>query len=61
MLAIQARERERARLRGEVYDDVGDGKMSVFNLTEEAIFRYLETDGWRWERYERLILREMPD
>ena len=60
-LEITARERERARARGEAFDDLIDGKMSVFGLDEDVMFRYLEGDGWKWERWERLLLRETPD
>lgn len=59
--AIVERERERAKLRGEAYDEALDGKLSVFGLNEEALFSWLETDGWRESRFERLVVREMPD
>jgi hypothetical protein len=60
-LAITERERERARLRGEAFDDGVDGKLSVFGLNEEALFDWLEKDGWKESRFERLVMREMPD
>lgn len=59
--AIVDRERERARLRGEAYDESLDGKLSVFGLNEEALFNWLQTDGWKESRFERLLVREMPD
>ena len=55
------RERERAKLRGEQFDDVLDGKLVVFGLNEDALFYWLEQDGWKESRYERLCKREMPD
>lgn len=60
-LAITERERERARLRGEAYSEVVDGKLSVFGLDERALFGWLEADGWRESRFDRLVVREMPD
>ncbi|RXK37992.1 hypothetical protein M231_04778 [Tremella mesenterica] len=60
-LAITERERERARLRGEVYQEGLDGKLSVFGLNEDALFGWLAEDGWREARFERLVVREMPD
>jgi hypothetical protein len=60
-LAITERERERAKLRGEAYNDGLDGTMSVFGLNESALFDWLEKDGWREARFERLVVREMPD
>lgn len=60
-LAITERERERARLKGEAVQEDLDGKMSVFGLTEEALFEYLDGDQWKESRFERLVLREMPD
>ncbi|KAL1412543.1 hypothetical protein Q8F55_000289 [Vanrija albida] len=59
--AITEREIERARLRGEEYEDKLDGKLSVFGLTEGALFDWLEHDGWRDSRFERLVVRELPD
>lgn len=59
--AITEREKERARLRGEAYDDELDGKLSVFGLNEDALFEWLAHDGWKEARYERLVTREMPD
>ncbi|TXT12982.1 hypothetical protein VHUM_01383 [Vanrija humicola] len=59
--AITEREIERARLRGEEYEDSLDGKLSVFGLTEDALFDWLEHDGWRDSRFERLVIRELPD
>lgn len=59
--AITEREIERARLRGEEYEDSLDGKLSVFGLTEGALFDWLEHDGWRDSRFERLVIRELPD
>jgi len=35
--------------------------MSVFGLNEEALFGFLQEDGWRESRFERLVVREMPD
>lgn len=35
--------------------------MSVFGLSEEALFDWLEKDGWKESRFERLVVREMPD
>ena len=60
-LAIMERERERARLKGEVWDDTVDGTLSVFGLNEDALFDWLETDEWKESRFERLVSREMPD
>lgn len=60
-LVITERERERAKLRGEAYEDELDGKLSVFGLNEAALFEWLETDQWKESRYERLVTREMPD
>ncbi|WVW86820.1 hypothetical protein I302_108875 [Kwoniella bestiolae CBS 10118] len=60
-LAIQARERERAKLRGETFDDSIDGKLSVFGLNEHTLFEWLGEDGWKEKGFERLVLREMPD
>jgi hypothetical protein len=60
-LAITEREKQRARLKGEAFDDELDGKLSVFGLNEDALFDWLATDGWRESRYERLVVREMPD
>jgi hypothetical protein len=59
--AITERERERARLRGEAFDEQLDGRLSVFGLNEDALFNWLADDGWREARYERLVSREMPD
>ncbi|WWD20397.1 hypothetical protein CI109_104873 [Kwoniella shandongensis] len=60
-LAIRARERERARLRGEPFDEGIDGKLSSFGLNESALFGWLEEDGWKERGFERLVVREMPD
>lgn len=60
-LAITEREKERARLRGEAFEEELDGKLSVFGLNEDALFDWLASDGWRESRYERLVVREMPD
>jgi hypothetical protein len=60
-LAITQREKERAKLRGEAYQEDLDGKLSVFGLNEGALFGWLEGDGWRESRFERLVVREMPD
>lgn len=60
-IAIREREVERARLRGEVYDEALDGKLSVFGLNEGALFDWLEDDGWKESRFERLVVRELPD
>lgn len=60
-IAIRERERERARLRGEVYDETLDGKLSVFGMNEGALFDWLEDDGWKESRFERLVVRELPD
>ncbi len=60
-LAISERERERARLRHEPYIEGVDGKLSVFGLNEAALFDWLEEDGWKESRFERLVQREMPD
>ncbi|WWC73596.1 uncharacterized protein I206_107568 [Kwoniella pini CBS 10737] len=60
-LAIQLREKERARLRGEIYDDSIDGKLSVFGLNEHNLFDWLSNDGWKEKAFERLVTREMPD
>ncbi|WVQ95945.1 hypothetical protein IAU59_003044 [Kwoniella sp. CBS 9459] len=59
--AIQARERERAKLRGEAFDDSVDGKLSVFGLNEGVLFDLIAEDGWKERAFERLVLREMPD
>ncbi|KAK1923371.1 rab-GTPase-TBC domain-containing protein [Papiliotrema laurentii] len=59
--AIVERERERARLRGEAYDETLDGSLSVFGLHEGALFDWLAEDGWKESRFERLVTREMPD
>ncbi|WVF68396.1 hypothetical protein IAT40_003161 [Kwoniella sp. CBS 6097] len=59
--AIQARERERAKLRGEAFDDSVDGKLSVFGLNEGVLFDLIAEDGWKEKAFERLVLREMPD
>ncbi|WVR07970.1 hypothetical protein IAU60_005013 [Kwoniella sp. DSM 27419] len=60
-MAITARERERARLRGEAFLDAVDGKLSVFGLNEGVLFGWLAEDGWKEKGFERLVLREMPD
>ncbi|WWC92902.1 uncharacterized protein L201_007864 [Kwoniella dendrophila CBS 6074] len=60
-LAIQSRERERAKLRGETFDDSIDGKLSVFGLNENTLFDWLSNDGWKEKGFERLVTREMPD
>jgi hypothetical protein len=60
-LAITEREKQRARQKGEAFDDELDGKLSVFGLNEDALFDWLACDGWRESRYERLVVREMPD
>ncbi|WRT69798.1 uncharacterized protein IL334_006789 [Kwoniella shivajii] len=60
-LAIQAREKERAKLRGETFDDSIDGKLSVFGLNEQTLFDWLKEDAWKEKGFERLVLREMPD
>ncbi|RSH93186.1 hypothetical protein EHS25_007539 [Saitozyma podzolica] len=60
-LAITEREKERAKLRGEAYSEALDGKLSVFGLNEHALFAWLEKDGWKESRFERLVTREMPD
>lgn len=59
--AITERERERARLRGEEYEEALDGKLSVFGLQEEPLFEWLENDGWKESRFDRLVNRELPD
>lgn len=59
--AITERERERARLRGERYEEALDGKLSVFGLHEDALFDWLAQDGWKDSRFERLVVRELPD
>jgi hypothetical protein len=33
----------------------------VFGLNEHALFDWLEKDGWKESRFERLVTREMPD
>jgi len=58
---ITEREKERAKLRGEAYGEDLDGKLSVFGLNEGALFDWLESDGWKESRFERLVRREMPD
>lgn len=60
-LAITEREKERARMKGETVQDSLDGKMSVFGLSEDALFEWLGRDGWKGSRFERLVTREMPD
>jgi hypothetical protein len=60
-LAITEREKQRARLKGEAFDDELDGKLSVFGLNEDALFDWLAADTWRESRFERLVIREMPD
>lgn len=60
-MLIQERERERAKLRGEVYDHHVDGTLSVFGLTEEPLFEWLANDAWQESRFERLVVRELPD
>jgi hypothetical protein len=60
-LAITERERERARLKGEAVPNELDGTMSVFGLNEAALFGFLKTDGWKESRFERLLVRELPD
>ncbi|ORY34660.1 rab-GTPase-TBC domain-domain-containing protein [Naematelia encephala] len=60
-MAITERERERARLKGEAVLDALDGKLSVFGLNEDALFEWLKDDGWKESRFERLVVREMPD
>ena len=60
-LAITERERERAMLKGEAFQEGLDGKLSVFGLNEDAIFDWLANDGWKEARFERLVTREMPD
>ena len=60
-LAITERERERAKLKGEAFQEGLDGKLSVFGLNEDAIFDWLANDGWKEARFERLVTREMPD
>ncbi|KLT43808.1 RabGAP/TBC [Cutaneotrichosporon oleaginosum] len=59
--AIAERERERARLRGERYEESLDGKLSVFGLHEHELFDWLAQDGWKDSRFERLVVRELPD
>lgn len=59
--AILEREKERAKLRGETYQEEQDGKLGVFGLNEQALFDWLQNDGWREARFERLVTREMPD
>ncbi|WVQ84426.1 hypothetical protein IAT38_006578 [Cryptococcus sp. DSM 104549] len=61
MMAIAARERERARLKGEPYEEGVDGKLSSFGLSEGSLFEWLEKDGWKEKAFERLVVREMPD
>jgi hypothetical protein len=60
-LAIVHRERERAKLRGEAFDEAVDGKLSVFGIDEHTLFSWLADDGWKESRYVRLLTREMPD
>ncbi|KAK8849766.1 hypothetical protein IAR55_005102 [Kwoniella newhampshirensis] len=60
-LAIRDRERDRARLRGEPFDEGIDGRLSSFGLSETALFGWLEEDGWKERGFERLVVREMPD
>jgi len=33
----------------------------VFGLDEAALFGWLEDDGWKESRFERLVQRELPD
>ena len=60
-MAITERERERARLRKEPTLEGSDGKLSVFGLNEGALFEWLESDGWKESRFDRLVQRELPD
>lgn len=59
--AIVERERARAKLKGEAYDEALDGTLSVFGLNEGALFDWLADDGWKESRFDRLVTREMPD
>ncbi|TYJ53197.1 hypothetical protein B9479_006175 [Cryptococcus floricola] len=60
-LAIMQRDKERARMRGEVWSEGVDGTLTSFGLNEGQLFAALEEDGWREKDFERLVLREMPD
>jgi hypothetical protein len=60
-MTITEREKERAKLKGEAVEESLDGKLSVFGLNEGALFDWLEADGWKESRFERLVKREMPD
>lgn len=59
--AITEREIERAKLKGQEVEEALDGKLSVFGLHEDALFDWLESDGWRESRFDRLVMRELPD
>jgi hypothetical protein len=60
-LAIVAREKERARLKGVSYEPDTDGVLTVFGINEESIFNALGQDGWKESRFERLLTRELPE
>ncbi|WVN87461.1 uncharacterized protein L203_102643 [Cryptococcus depauperatus CBS 7841] len=60
-MAILKRERERARLRGEIFIESVDGTLGLFGVNEGVLFGRLENDEWRESAFERLVLREMPD
>lgn len=66
-LAIVARERERARLKGltepgqEEQQHEVDGVLTPFGVTEDTLFQALEKDGWKESRFHRLLTRELPE
>jgi hypothetical protein len=60
-LAIVNREKERAKLKGITYEAEIDGVLTPFGVNEETIFRSLGSDNWKESRWERLLVRELPE
>ena len=60
-LAIVAREKERAKLKGVAYEADVDGVLTVFGVNEDTIFEALGNDGWKESRFDRLLTRELPE
>lgn len=60
-LAIVNREKERAKLKGITYEAEADGVLTPFGVNEETIFRSLASDNWKESRWERLLVRELPE
>lgn len=56
-----AREKERARQKGIPYEADVDGVLTPFGVEEDVLFDVLAHDGWKESRFERLLVRELPE